>query len=273
MKRARPVVSVVVATNNRPKKLERLLTSLHSQIDSFSELIIIENDYGLAKARNTGWKKAKGKYVAFIDDDAVADPKWTQSIRAFIRSHPEVEAFGGPYESSNQKEIPAWIPAELTRMNISTQKPRPIRIGYEWLTGTNMIFSRELLRELGGFDERLGVVGRKRAYGEETELQVRIANAGYEIWYVPSIRVMHEFASFKQNLWYLLKNQYVNGRNSVYVFRELRVATQKKTAGTAVARLLQTGVPLRRRVYYALAPVIYLLGSLLGRASHEDTKV
>ncbi len=92
-----PIVSIVVATRNRPQKLERLLCCIQQQQLTDYECIIVDDgssketwsvykslfekldsrfvlhcrDYsgGPAQSRNTGIIASSGKYIAFCDDD------------------------------------------------------------------------------------------------------------------------------------------------------------------------------------------------------------
>jgi len=265
MKTPKTTLSIIIATFNRSKQYEQVVASLTPQLTRDVELVTIEGVAGLSKARNLGWKKAKGEYVAYIDDDAIAGEHWVKNILDFISHHPSILAFGGPYTSSNQNSLPTWIPRELTVMEIATKVARPIQLPYEWLTGTNMIFRKSILEELGGFDESLGVTPTRRSYGEETDLLIRIHNLGHEIWYDPKIKAEHYFSSQKQSLFFLLKDQFTHGYNSVNTFKNLIKRDPGKTAGTALTRLTRPGLPALTRIYFLLSPLAYILGSLLGK--------
>lgn len=282
-------LSIIISTYNRPVLCNKAIKSVIAQVDSISELIVIDNGTenhtkkifhrlqlkyknlryyktftpGLAHARNLGWQKAWGEYVAYIDDDAIASPNWVKNIQAFIKDHPKVVIFGGPYTSSNQAKIPSWIPTELTSKILSGKKDRPIDLGLEWLNGTNIIIKKSLLKKLKGFDESLGVNASKRAYGEETDLQIRANNTGYQAWYSPNIKVEHFFAPEKQSMAYLLKNQFIHGQNSHQVFKLLKKTNKSATASTALNRLFQKDISLKRRIYYLLSPICYLLGRMI----------
>lgn len=258
-------LSIIVCSYNRSDKYKRVVASLTPQLAKDVELVTIEGVSGLAKARNQGWMRAKGEYVAYIDDDAIATDDWVDRILAFIKQHPEVAAFGGPYTSSNERDLPAWIPAELTSMQIATMKARPIRLPSEWLTGTNMIFKKSALQQLGGFDESLGVTPKRRGYGEETDLLIRLHNAGYALWYDPRIKVLHEFSTAKQSFWFLIKDQFTHGYNSHNTFKHLSRSEPGKTGVTLLSRLTRPNLLLKTRLYFLLSPMAYLAGMLLGK--------
>ena len=59
----------------------------------------------------------------------------------------------------------------------------------DWMLGAFLLLRREMLEELGGFDEGF------RLYGEDIELCYRAAKAGWERWYVPAAVVTHRYAA------------------------------------------------------------------------------
>jgi N-acetylglucosaminyl-diphospho-decaprenol L-rhamnosyltransferase len=63
----------------------------------------------------------------------------------------------------------------------------PVRA--DWMLGAFLLLRREMLDELGGFDEGF------RLYGEDIELCYRAAKAGWERWYVPAAVVTHSYAA------------------------------------------------------------------------------
>ena len=74
----------------------------------------------------------------------------------------------------------------------------------EWLLGAFLFLRREMMEELGGFDEGFHL------YGEDIDLAYRAAKAGWERWYVPAAHVTHDYAaaidrSFinRRTLWHL----------------------------------------------------------------------
>ena len=58
----------------------------------------------------------------------------------------------------------------------------------DWLLGAFLLMRREMLDELGGWDEGY------RHYVEDIDLCYRAMQAGWERWYVPAARVTHDWA-------------------------------------------------------------------------------
>ena len=108
-------ISVCIATYQRPHGLSRLLSSLERQKDMEFELVIVENDIqehmrtlveefsqrtsipctyaleqrrGISYARNKALSMAKGRYIAFIDDDEIATDTWLYHLHSTIRRYP-----------------------------------------------------------------------------------------------------------------------------------------------------------------------------------------
>jgi GT2 family glycosyltransferase len=65
------------------------------------------------------------------------------------------------------------------------EKPVPA----DWMLAAFLLLRREMLDELGGFDDRF------RLYGEDIDLCYRAAKAGWERWYVPQALATHRYAA------------------------------------------------------------------------------
>lgn len=234
------LVSVVVCTYNRVEILKGAIESLCSQTadSSLYEIIVVDNNstddtqkvverfgnvhyypetrQGLSHARNRGWQVAQGKYVAYIDDDAKAERNWLENVILFIKRCPDVVAFGGPYKGFSMIKKPEWYKESYGSWTLGEEE-RPIKPD-EWINGTNMIFKRSLLEELGGFDVKLGMTGTRILYGEETNLLIKIRQNGHSIFYVPNIIVKHLIADYKLNLKWMFKSRFNNGVSALETF-------------------------------------------------------
>jgi len=291
-----PLVSVIVCTYNRANVLAGCLESLVGQTsvkDQF-EVIVVDNNstdatqeiartfsdkvnyvrvitefkQGLSNARNRGYREAAGRYVAYIDDDAMAYPDWIYQIISFASRHPEIQVFGGPYYAFSLVQIPEWFPPEYGSSVLGTDE-RHIEIGQEWLDGTNMVFTRELLQTFGGFDSSLGMSGQKIAYGEETKLLLDISRNNIPVFYVPSIRVRHLISEDKMSVTWLLQSAYSSGRCYAQVINNQRSIWKQMAIillclKDAVLRMLMPSkMPFKRRLCYALMPMVREFGVLI----------
>ena len=121
---------------------------------------------GPAAARNLGWRRARAGWVAFLDDDVVPGPTWVADLLGDLSGLPAAVA-------GTQGRI--VVPRPVDRR--PTDWERNVR-GLEtarWATA-DMAYRREVLAEVGGFDERF-----PRAYREDADLGLRVVAAGYRI--------------------------------------------------------------------------------------------
>jgi hypothetical protein len=203
--------SVVIVSRHRPAFLRRCLTALCQQDHPEFEVIVVADPAGISAtegfaikragfdqanisaARNLGVGQAAGEVVAFIDDDAVAEPTWLSRLVAPF-ADPAVIAATGFVRGRNGISY-QWRAAEVDRSG--TDHPLPveavtIRCGSPDRTvkpqGTNCAFRRAVLADAGGFDPAF------RFFHDETDLALRIAALGLTA-VVPDAQVHHGFAA------------------------------------------------------------------------------
>jgi GT2 family glycosyltransferase len=128
---------------------------------------------GLSAARNTGVVAARGSIVAFLDDDARADPGWLERLLTQY-ADPAVAAVGGRVDADWVAGRPAWFPPEFDWVVGCSYRglplePQPVRN----LIGANMSFRRSVFDAVGGFRSGIGRVGSRPVGCEETELCIR----------------------------------------------------------------------------------------------------
>jgi glucosyl-dolichyl phosphate glucuronosyltransferase len=218
-------ISVIIATRNRADYLRKAIESLvHQTLDTKAyEIIVVDNDsqdetkqvvkefdslvslhyifesiIGLSKARNTGWKKAQGEYIAFIDDDAIADPEWLERyIEAFDKLGQNVGLIGGRVELILELPKPEWLPSELLAIfSAYHYGDQPVVLSKEqWLSACNLALPRKVLDSAHGFREDLGRTGKKMRAGGEVYLKYQIDEFGLQSVYHPDIIVHHHVPS------------------------------------------------------------------------------
>jgi GT2 family glycosyltransferase len=196
-------VSVVVPTFRRPKLLERCLRALEEQTLAFDEYEVLVADdaaseetrlqvqqlaasinrlirylpvsgsHGPAAARNVGWRAARAPLVAFTDDDTIPDPAWLLAGVEILERQPALAAVTG------QIVVPLpQPPTDYQRNEAGLEQA-------EFVTA-NCFCRREVLNELGGFDERFTA-----AWREDSDLHFRLLEGGHHVMKVPEAVVVH----------------------------------------------------------------------------------
>jgi hypothetical protein len=153
---------------------------------------------GLSHARNRAlaWAAESGaEALAFVDDDAVADPGWYEALaRRWDEAPPEVACIGGPIRPRFDAPPPPWYSDAIRHvLTLLDRGPevRDLDPAEEAVYGANISFRVEPLRAVGGFDPALGHSGRRVFFGEEDEVQRELARRGHRVRYVPDAGVEH----------------------------------------------------------------------------------
>ena len=121
---------------------------------------------GPAAARNVGWRAASAHWVAFLDDDVLPGPEWLAHLAADL-------AALGPDVAGSQGRIAVPLPGDR-RPTDWERNVAALEVA-RWATA-DMAYRRDVLAQVGGFDERF-----PRAYREDAELALRVARAGYRL--------------------------------------------------------------------------------------------
>lgn len=211
-----PLITVAICTHNRAAFLEKAIRSVLPQMTDETELLIVDNDstddtpkvaarlaasnscmavwreeeLGLSAARNAALKLAHGQYVLFLDDDATAEPGWLVAYQRFFSPPPseKIAVVGGAVFPEFEIPPPKWVNTDITFDLGDSQKRLPYRDS-PW--GCNIAYQRGLALGLGMFDVRLGRKGEKMMSREESDLNLRLQDAGYEIWWLPGAAIRH----------------------------------------------------------------------------------
>ena len=133
--------------------------------------VISTENRGLSSARNTGWQRATGEIVAYIDDDAYPDAHWLHYL-AYTFMSTDCVGVGGPNIAPAGDgpiaECVANAPGGPVHVLVSDREA-------EHIPGCNMAFRRDALAAVGGFDPRY------RAAGDDVDLCWRLQERGGRI--------------------------------------------------------------------------------------------
>lgn len=235
-------ISAIICTHNRVPYLRKALQSLveQSMPQEQYEIIVVDNGstddtrhvvanefgyvqnlrylyesrLGLSMARNTGWRNAASRHVAFMDDDAVACRDWlAQIMEAFETVNPPPGTVGGRIDLVWECTPPPWITEKmqtaLAKVNWSVEA-RWLRAD-EWLVGCNMAFARDALDRANGFSEALGRRGANLLSNEEILLIRKIEILGQRSYYQPKASVEHFVPASRMDPGWFMRRSYWQG--------------------------------------------------------------
>jgi tetratricopeptide (TPR) repeat protein/glycosyltransferase involved in cell wall biosynthesis len=129
-----PLVSVILPTHNRPEMLATAISSILTQTMQSFEIIVIndagtdvlpalekftgkgnirhivhDSNQGLAAARNTGIRAARGKYIAYLDDDDIFYPNHLETLTGFLESHDCRVAYTDANRALQHKTVDGFV--------------------------------------------------------------------------------------------------------------------------------------------------------------------
>ncbi len=164
---------VVVDNGSSDGSAERL-----SQLGSIKVVSLTSNE-GPAKARNIGVEHATGKYILFLDSDAVISKVGLAKLVARMESDPTIAVAGCRIINSYTRKLDQWI----------YQQPAATHEHTEFETfafsAAGALIRSDAIRAAGPFWDDLFI------YNEEIDLSIRVLRAGYRIIYFPEARVFH----------------------------------------------------------------------------------
>jgi GT2 family glycosyltransferase len=161
---ARDRFEVIVAHDSRDPETEELLREHPLAAAGTLRHLTFEPGPGPAAKRNAAWRAARAPLVAFTADDCRPPPEWLERARDAARAHPGAIVQGATLPDPDEEHLIRAAPhVDMQRI----VPPTP------WAQTCNIVYPRELLDRVGGFDEEFPL-----AAGEDTDLAIRATEAG-----------------------------------------------------------------------------------------------
>lgn len=239
-----PPAEIIVVSDHNPHLFERVRAAWSTACQP--EVVALENEgtRGLSDARNTAVKMVRGDIIAFLDDDAVAEPDWLSLLLAAYRGR-DVLGVGGAIIPAWDGGRPAWFPEEFDWVVGCTYKGMPEhRARQRNLIGANMSFRRELFAVAGDFQADMGRIGTRPLGCEETELCIRGAQLlpGTRYLYEPLARVHHRVPEKRATWSYFVSRCYSEGLSKAQVSDRVGAGAGLATERGYATRTLPAGV-------------------------------
>jgi len=223
MPEPQPEISLIICTYNREKFLGHALQSLTQQTlpaEDFEILIInnnatdstpqisqdfiaknpklnvryfVESNQGLSYARNRGIKEALAPIITYIDDDAEAENDFLEQILTFFKDKPEAAGVGGRIIPKYEGDPPQWMNKYL--YGFVTKVDFGDRVftytGKSYPAGCNMSYRKDLLEQVGGFNENL----KWRA--DDKYIFFAIKEISDKVFHYPKAMVRHNIDAYR----------------------------------------------------------------------------
>ncbi len=205
------MLTLVLASVGRSQEVQRLVASLVAQSCRDFELLVIDQNPddrllpavaaafaaglavshlrlsppSLSAARNLGIRMAVGEVLAFPDDDCWYEPDTVASALQAFAQQPHYSGLVAQWveQSAADPQPPAAGPLQAAQW-------RRFRDGQA--SSICLFLRAELVRDLGGFDPRLGL-GCWYGAGEETDFVLRALAAHAALGRCPQVQVHHAF--------------------------------------------------------------------------------
>jgi GT2 family glycosyltransferase len=241
---------------------------------AFRGKVLAEPREGLSRARNRAlaWCEA-GDALAFVDDDAVVDPRWYEALqRRWESADPDVAVIGGPIRPRYDAAPPAWLSDPLLPALTLIDLGEDVVELDPFVTtvyGANISFRVAALRAVGGFDPAFGHSAARVFFSEEDEAQRALARRGQRVLYVPDAGVRHVVGAERLSRGSFVRRRFAYGRTlGVRRARSLSLATRQalsSSAGAVVAALTGRDTLFMERAVRAAENAGVLYGSIRPR--------
>lgn len=222
--------------------------------EQYPEAAVIRSpeNRGIAGGNNLGIRAAQGRYVLLLNNDTLVLPGMLERATAYLDNHPKVGGVGGrllnpdgTFQSGHVNFPSLWQEfliasklGPLFRPHYPSNPPGIEECEVDWMSTAFMAFRRDALEQVGLVDEEYFI------YSDETDLQYRLKQAGWQIVYLPDLQTIH-FGGKSLNPW--------RRRHLVYRGKLLFFQKHYEAWRTLLLRLLFATVSVAKLALWGLA--------------------
>ena len=201
----------IIVINDGSTDTTKKIIERYAKRDSRVELFNIptgKGGKGKSRALNLGVKRAKSEIIAVYDADNTPDKNSLRYLVAQLLLNKELGGVIGKFRTVNKNHnlLTKFINVETLSFQSMLQAGRWQMHGIATLPGTNFVMWTSLIRQLDGWDEE--------ALTEDSELSIRIYEAGYKIKYIP-YAITYEQEPQEWKVWIKQRMRWVRGNNYV----------------------------------------------------------
>lgn len=174
-------LEVILVDQNCDESLKSIVNDYQQKL----QLIYVRSQLGLSRGRNIALQYATGDIIAFPDDDCWYYADTLNRIHNFFLNQPSYAGLVVSINDATCSKVEEWkkpdLHREMGRYDLLDKAP-----------SITIFLRRQVVREVGEFDEALGVgSGTIFLSAEETDYLIRAVSGGWKLAYAPTIKVGH----------------------------------------------------------------------------------
>lgn len=207
------LLEILIIDNNSPDDTRAVVESFRDA--PHPPRYVHEGQQGANYARNRAIAEARGDILVFGDDDILMQRDWLRALLAAFEQDTagRIGAVGGEVVPVFPEGCPPWVEQfhgpQALRPDAGPTKPGQVPMS------ANLAFRRARFAQLGMFDTTVGRRGGRVFGGEENVPIQRLRRAGYEVWFAPAAKVLHQMPASRTTLRYVMRHAFDSARSRV----------------------------------------------------------